>query len=736
MQKSVDRFAPAELLKGTIERITFHNPENGFCVIKIKSKGQKDLITVVGNAAQVTEGEPIEARGTWHNHRQHGLQFVATSLQTFTPTNTEGMLKYLASGLIKGIGPQYAQRLITAFQDKVFEVIEHEPKRLLEVPGFGAKKVESILNSWEDQKNIRDIMMFLQSYGVGSAKVHKIYKQYGNKAISVIQNNPYQLAKDIHGIGFKTADELAQKLGLPPNSIVRARAGLNHTLLEALSNGSCGLEQDELIESAEKLLEIEKDILKQALILELTEKNLIADAVGTAQVIFLNFLWQYEQTIAKKLLALSQDKPIWHDIDIEKAIHFAEKHLKMELSSGQRHALTQLPSSKVLVITGGPGVGKTSLVKSILEIVKRKQLAVMLAAPTGRAAKRLSESTNMEAKTLHRLLEVQSKGGKFGRNADNPLECDLLIVDEVSMVDVPLMRALLLALPKESGLILVGDVDQLPSVGPGQVLKDIIESEVIPTVRLDHIFRQAATSHIITNAHKINKGYMPELGEPGSPTKELKDFYFIEAADPEVAQKKIVEIVKNRIPKRFHLNPLTDIQVLCPMNKSAVGAKSLNLTLQAILNPNTKPFVEKFGVQFHVGDKIIQTTNDYDKEIFNGDCGFIVDIDVDEQQMIIDFDGREVVYDFDEIDQIALAYALTIHKSQGSEYPAVVIPIMMQHFMMLKRNLLYTGITRGKKLVILVGQKKAIGMAVKGLDQNNRVSKLKEWLRIGFEHES
>ena len=719
-----------EPLSGLVERVTFHSPDTGFCVLRVKVRGHRELVSVLGSAASVQPGEFIQCSGRWDNNRDHGMQFKATFLKVMPPSSIEGIEKYLGSGMIKGIGPHFAKKLVKAYGEDVFDVIEKEPDRLLELNGIGKKRVERITSGWADQKAIREIMVFLQSNGVGTSRAVRIYKTYGADAIPLVSENPYRLAKDIKGIGFKTADQVAEKLGIEKTAMIRARAGISYTLTEAVSEGHCGLPEDDLIPAAEKLLEIPASILRDALQLELQEETVVADTMADQRCIFLGHLWNAEKLIAERLKVLALGKPHWPEIDTTAAVPWIEKKLEVTLADSQREAVKKAVSSKVMVITGGPGVGKTTLVNAILRILTAKSVNVALAAPTGRAAKRLSETTGMEAKTIHRLLEVDPMRGGFKRNADNPLDCDLLVLDETSMVDVPLMASVVKALPDKSGLILVGDVDQLPSVGPGQVLGDIINSGAVPVARLTEIFRQAAQSKIVTNAHKINSGYIPNLEVVKD---EETDFYFVEAHDPEDAVAKIIEIVKNRLPNRFGFDPIQDIQVLCPMNRGGIGARSLNVDLQKALNPPTDDIsVERFGFTYRVGDKVMQTDNDYDKEVFNGDVGYVSRIDPELQEMTIEFDGKEVEYLFGELDEVALAYAVSIHKSQGSEYPAVVIPVMMQHYMMLRRNLLYTGITRGKKMVVLVGQKKAIGMAVKGRVEGRRWSKLEEWMSMSM----
>ncbi|MEJ2245106.1 MAG: ATP-dependent RecD-like DNA helicase [Acidobacteriota bacterium] len=716
-----------EAVSGLVMRVTFHSPESGFCVLRVKVRGRRDLVTLVGSAAAIQPGEFVHASGRWDNHREHGLQFKAEFLKVTPPTTAEGIERYLASGMIKGIGPVYAKKLVGAFGESVFDVIEQTPERIQEIDGIGSIIAKRIADGWADQKIVREIMIFLQSHGVGTARAFRIYKTYGTDAIPLIMENPYRLAGDIRGIGFKGADQIAQRLGIDKNAMVRARAGIAYTLMEAVGDGDCALPQDMLLERAEQLLEIPANLLADALALELEENNVIADSSRGKRCIFLPYLWHAEKNISERLGVLSFGITPWPAIDPLKAIPWVESRLGFTLAESQKNAVATALRSKVLVITGGPGVGKTTIVNSILKIIMAKGARVALAAPTGRAAKRLSESTGTEAKTIHRLLEFNPISGGFARCRELPLECDLLVIDETSMVDVPLMSQLLNAVPDKAAMIIVGDVDQLPSVGPGQVLSDVIASESLPVTRLTEIFRQAARSRIITNAHRVNHGRMPDITVPES---GATDFYFIEAPEPENAVSKIVELVKNRIPRRFGFDPVRDIQVLCPMQRGGVGARSLNIELQKVLNPasSLEQAVERFGYTYRIGDKVMQTENDYDREVFNGDIGFIADIETEGNEVTIDFDRRAVTYGFGELDEVMLCYATTVHKSQGSEYPAVVIPIMSQHYMMLERHLLYTGITRGAKLVVLVGQKKAVAMAVEGNRERRRWSKLKEWL--------
>jgi len=626
--------------------------------------------------------------------------------------------------MIRGIGPVYARKLVRAFAEKVFDVIEAEPDCLREVDGIGPVRAQRIVAAWAEQKVVREIMVFLHSHGVGTARAVRIFKTYGADAVQIMSENPYRLARDIRGIGFKTADAIAMKLGIEKTAMVRVRAGISYALTEAMDDGHCGLPADELLSLAERLLEVPIELVRTALDLERADGRVVADTVGETACVFLGGLHRAERNIADRLLGLSGGSLPWPRINPDKALPWVAERLKLTFADSQMAAIRQALACKALVITGGPGVGKTTIVKAILRILSAKGVKLLLCAPTGRAAKRMTEATGFEAKTIHRLLEADPQGGGFKRGDDNPLDCDLLVVDETSMVDVLLMQALLKAVPQRAAMLIVGDVDQLPSVGPGQVLADIIQSGAVPVVRLTEVFRQAAQSRIVTTAHRINQGSIPDLSPPSTDS----DFYFVNAEDPEVAVARIVELVKTRIPRRFGLDPVRDIQVLCPMNRGGVGARALNLELQAAMNPAGERKVERFGWTFAPGDKVMQVENDYDKEVYNGDIGFVEDVDSEAGELTARFDDRIVSYGFGELDMLVPAYAVTIHKSQGSEYPAVVIPVMTQHYAMLQRNLLYTGITRGKKLVVLVGQKKAIAISVSNVLGRRRWSKLSEWL--------
>jgi exodeoxyribonuclease V alpha subunit len=714
-----------ENLAGLVERVTFHNPDNGFCVLRVQVKGKKDLFTVIGHVSTITAGELIQASGQWFHDRQHGLQFKAQFLTATAPTTLEGIEKYLGSGLIKGIGPAYAKKLVQAFEDDVFRIIEEEAEKLRQVAGIGPLRTQKIIKGWADQKVIREIMLFLHSHDISTARAVRIYKTYGPEAIKVITENPYRLARDIRGIGFISADKIAEKVGIEKISMVRIQAGISYALTTAMDNGHCGLPKDRLIPLCEELLQVPQELIQQALSLELSSGEVLLEVIDARECIFLSGLSYAERNIADRILKLHKGQLPWSSINTSLAINWVEEKTQLNLSFSQKQAIEKALSSKVLIITGGPGVGKTTLVNSILKILEAKKLNIALAAPTGRAAKRLSESTGLEAKTLHRLLETNPAEGGFAKNEHYPLSCDLLVIDEMSMVDVPLMYALLKAVPPKAALLLVGDIDQLPSVGPGQVLADLIESNTLPVIRLTEVFRQAATSKIITTAHAINHGFMPDL----TSTDTNSDFYFVDAEDPEAALVKILKLIKDRIPQKFKYSPFSDIQVLCPMSRGIIGTRNLNIELQKALNPPTEQSIQRFGWHYSVGDKVMQIQNNYDKEVYNGDIGIIQSINAEEAELVISFDNRNVTYEFGELDEIVLAYATTIHKSQGSEYPAVIIPLMMQHYTMLQRNLIYTAITRGKRLVIVVGQKKALTVAIKQKKDQRRWSTLKDKLQ-------
>jgi len=713
-----------ETLVGSVERVTFHNEDNGFAVLKVKARGHRDLVPVVGHAASISAGEFVHAVGVWFTDRTHGLQFKADFLKTTPPTTAEGIEKYLGSGMVRGIGPKLAQRIVAAFGVATFEIIEADPAKLKEVSGIGEMRATRIAAGWAEQKAVRDIMVFLHANGVGTSRAVRIFKTYGHDAIQVMTENPYRLARDIRGIGFRTADAIAMRLGLTKESPQRLRAGVSFALQEATDDGHCGLPRTELIRSATDLLDVPAGPIETALAEELLAGEVVADVIEGTECIFLRGLHIAEKGAADRLLSLCGGETPWPEIDAPIAVAWVERKTGKTLAASQREAVAMALRSKVLVVTGGPGVGKTTLLDAILRILTAKSTKILLAAPTGRAAKRMTEQTGMEAKTIHRLLETDPKEGGFKRGAENPLDCDLLVVDEASMIDASLMFSLLKALPVSSGLMLVGDVDQLPSVGPGRVLADIIESGALPVARLTEVFRQAAESRIVVGAHRINEGKMPEWPRRG----EDADFFFVEAGSPEEGAAKVVEIVRDRIPRRFGMDAVGDVQVLCPMQRGALGARALNADLQKALNANPVDKIERFGSVFAPGDKIMQTDNDYDREVFNGDLGRVVRIDREEGALVVSFDGREVTYSFGELDALVPAYATTIHKSQGSEYPAVVVTLAPQHYTMLARNLVYTAVTRGKRLVVIVGQKRALAIAIRNVRTIRRWTKLREWL--------
>lgn len=715
-------------LSGTIERVTFHNAESGFVVLRVEAKGFRVPVTVVGQTPRAVVGEFIEATGRWGDDPEFGKQFKADTLRLLPPSTVEGIEKYLGSGLVKGIGPVYAKKIVDVFGARTLDVIGESPTFLKEIKGIGAKRIQQIRESWRQQKAVREIMVFLQSHAVGTGQAVRIYKTYGDSAMDIVKTNPYRLADDVWGIGFQTADQLALKLGFDRQAVPRAQAALRYVLQAASGDGHCALPEEAVWQAAAAQTDIELPILQEATRLLVEQQELIRETTLTpAPWLYLRRLHHAEAGVARCLLDLTQGAQAPPAIDLDTTIAWVEEKMNLTLAASQREAIRQAATQKVLVLTGGPGVGKTTLVRGILEIFLAKKLGVSLCAPTGRAAKRLTESTGQQAKTIHRLLEFDQRGPQ--RHADRPLELDLLIVDEMSMVDMVLMNQLLRALPPTASLLLVGDADQLPSVGPGCVLADIIASKAVPVVRLTEIFRQAQESGIIRAAYRIHDGDMPE----STPDGKLGDFYFIEADAAPVILDRIITMIRDRIPARFKLDPFQDVQVLTPMNRSELGVKNLNLQLQAILNPpeaQEGPEVVRFGCSFRAGDKVMQTRNNYEKETFNGDVGRIRKVDESDQEVTVEYDGRAVVYEFDELDELTLAYALTIHKSQGSEYPAVIVPLHTQHYLLLQRNLLYTAVTRGRKLVVLIGSRKALALAVQGQNAAERYSALRARLAL------
>lgn len=719
-------------LQGQIERITFTSEETGYTVAKIKVYGRRELVTIIGNIINPTPGEIIKMKGEWGNHPKYGEQFKIVFCQTTTPASVHGIEKYLGSGLIKGIGPVMAKRIVKMFKEKTLDVIENEIDRLADVEGIGQKRIGMIRKAWEEQKEIREVMIFLQAHGVSSGYAAKIYKQYGNEAIKIVQENPYRLATDIFGIGFITADKIADKLGFAKDSNIRAAAGILYVLHELTDEGHVYYPYEPLIEKCKEILDIDREIIVKALGTVAAEKQVVIEDInqntaefqGNNKAVYLAGYHIAEKNLATRLKTLIDNPQAIRKIDSEKAIQWVQEKLSITLADKQIEAVQCAACNKVMIITGGPGTGKTTIINAILKIFSAIKTKIMLAAPTGRAAKRMNETTGHEAKTIHRMLEYNMRKGGFQKNEDSPLDCELLIVDEASMIDTLLMHHLLKAIPATATFVLVGDVNQLPSVGAGNVLKDIIDSGIAPVVQLNEIFRQAKESAIIINAHKINEGIIPNLK---STQNKLDDFYFIEQEDPQKVLELIISLVKDRIPRRFGFDPINDIQVLTPMHKGAAGAGNLNVELQKSLNPGDEG-VMRGGRLFRVNDKVMQIVNNYDKEVYNGDIGRIDSIDEEASEIKVIIDDRDIVYDYSDLDELVHAYAVSIHKSQGSEYPAVVIPILTQHYVLLQRNLLYTGVTRGKKLVVIVGTKKAMAIAVKNNKTEKRYTLLKKRL--------
>ena len=707
-------------LRCIIERITYQNEDNGYTVLKCRAKGYSDLVTVVGSFPEVHVGSVLTMSGFWKVDAKYGRQFSMISFEETLPASVVGIEKYLGSGLIKGIGPKFAQKITKQFGKETLNVIEEEPDRLLEIVGIGKVRVERIKKSWQDQKEIKNIMLFLQGHEVSTSHATKIYKQYGNESIKVVQENPYRLADDIWGIGFKTADTIASKMGFGHEKFERLRSGLMYTLNKLSEEGHCYATRDMLQQTASELLEVEENLLSMTLDEMIRVKDVIIEDIPDDEegrkAIYLPPFFFSEVGTAKHLTAIAEN-PAQLRID-EGKIHL---HANVQYDTVQQYAIHTAVNSKIMILTGGPGTGKTTTTLGIIQAFQSAGAKILLAAPTGRAAKRMSEATGMEAKTIHRLLEFKPPEG-YQKNEENPLEGDVLIVDECSMIDIMLMYNLLKAIPDTMTVILVGDIDQLPSVGAGNVLRDIIDSECFPVVRLTRIFRQARTSRIIMNAHRINEGKMPDISN-GQHT----DFFFMEREDPEVAANTIVELVQKKLPKYYRMRP-SDIQVLTPMQRGVIGAGNLNLVLQEAVNPGGEG-LRRAGVQYKRFDKVMQIRNNYDKEVFNGDIGVIESVDMEERELTVNFDGRPVVYDVTELDELVLAYATTIHKAQGSEYPVVVMPVSMSHFVMLQRNLIYTGITRAKKGLVIVGTKKALAYAVKNLTVSQRNTMLKERIR-------
>ncbi len=713
-------------IKGHIERVTFSSDESGFSVCKLKVKGEPDLVTIVGNMVNPVPGEFVELEGNWIMHAKFGNQFQVKTYTTLIPATQSGIQKYLGSGLIKGIGPVIAERIVNHFGIKSLDIIEKNSERLSEVTGIGQKRIQFIKSAWDDQKEVRSVMVFLQSHGVSTAYATRIFKTYGQDSIHVIKENPYRLARDIFGIGFKTADHIAETLGMEKHSPARIQAGIEFVLHELSNDGHVCYPKDDLCEKAIALLEVEKQAIHKGISDSAKDGRIIIETLNEkTEIIFLKKFHVCETGITDNLKRLKNSSKTIRPIDSDKALEWVKKQIKISFSENQEEAVKKSLNEKILIITGGPGTGKTTIINAIIKILKTAGAKILLAAPTGRAAKRMNEATHERAQTIHRMLDYSMKEAGFKKNSKNPLTCDALIIDEASMIDTVLMHHLLKAVPKGATLILVGDVNQLPSVGPGSVLNDLIQSRLFHTVTLDTIFRQAKKSLIIVNAHRINKGMFPVIANDN----KNSNFYFIQKEVPEEVVGTILDLVQNRIPGTFGFDPVDDIQVLTPMHNGIAGASNLNQELQKILNPSTIS-IQRGNRIFKIADKIMQIRNNYDKHTYNGDIGRIMDIDFSEQEVILSFDGRQVAYDFSSLDEIVHAYAVSIHKAQGSEYPAVIIPVVTQHYILLQRNLIYTAVTRGKKLVVLVGTKKALAMAIRTVKSSRRHTRLCQRLTV------
>lgn len=717
-------------LQGQLDGITYSNEENGYTIARLKVRGHREPVTITGNFPSVSPGEILKLKGTWYNHPKYGQQFKVESYESVVPVTVEGIERYLGSGLIKGIGPVMAKRIVDAFGTEALNVIDGSVSRLKEIEGIGDKRIRIIEKAWAEQKEIKEVMIFLQNYDVGPALAAKIFNRYGQESIKFIRENPYRLATDISGVGFATADRIADSMGIVKDSPLRAEAGILYVLNQLATEGHVYYPYELLIQECREVLNIGREILVKAFAKLALKGNIVIedineeDFVENNKAVYLGKFYSSETGIADNLEKLLDTQKTLRHFDMDGAPGWVQKELGITLAENQIKAVKEALKNKVSVITGGPGTGKTTIINSIIKICNRLGQRALLAAPTGRAAKRMTEATEHEAKTIHRLLEFNPGEGRFKRDKKNPLRTDLIIIDETSMVDTILMHHLLKAVPVNASLVLVGDVDQLPSVGAGNVLKDIIDSGAIPAVKLTEIFRQSRESLIITNAHKVNTGEMPLLSfDKDSP----RDFYFLELEQPEQIVERIISLCREKIPEKFKFDPVRDIQVLTAMNKGLLGVLNLNTELQKALNLSTGEPDEltRGGRLYRTGDKVMQVVNNYDRDVYNGDIGVITRINREELEITVDFDGRAVVYEYKDLDEIVLAYAVSVHKSQGSEYPAIVMPVHTQHYMLLQRNLLYTGITRGKKLVVIIGTKKAVAMAVR----NNRPRKRYTYLK-------
>lgn len=713
-------------IEGAVARITYVSEESEYVVARLEVAGRPEPVTIVGTVPSLTPGEMLRVHGRWSHHPKYGEQFRVDRYESVVPATITGIQKYLGSGMIKGIGPVFAKRLVEAFGEGTLKVIEDTPRRLAEVAGIGPLRQQRIVAAWAEQREIRAVMLFLQGHGVSPAYAVKIFKTYGQAAIATVRVNPYRLAQDIRGIGFKTADKIARELGIPSDSPLRAAAGIVHTLNELTDEGHVYVPEDGLLKTAETALDIPPALLPAALRALVDDEAVVVESLAAGRAVYLKSLHVSETQLARRVTELLRAPRAVPAIDMVRALPWVEKTTGLTLTEEQRAAVRAACEQKLLIITGGPGTGKTTILRAVTQLLAAKKLRMHLASPTGRAAKRLADVTSHDASTLHRLLEWSPRGGGFQRNARNPLEADVVIVDEVSMVDVLLAHHLLQAIPLTATLLLVGDADQLPSVGPGTVLRDLLAVSTIPAIRLTTIFRQAAQSRIVLNAHRVNRGEFPEL--TAASADRMQDFFFLEEDDPPKLQELIVDLAHRRLPGRYGLDPVDDLQVLTPMHRGPIGAGQLNAALQAALNPprTGAPELLRGGRIFRVGDRVLQLRNNYDKEVFNGDLGRIASIDLTAQTVVVRMDDREVPYDFGDLDELTLAYAMTVHKSQGSEYPCVILPIHTTHFPMLQRNLFYTAITRAKRLLVVVGTRKAVAIATKNDAFRRRYSHLRE----------
>ncbi|MBE9166203.1 ATP-dependent RecD-like DNA helicase [Pleurocapsales cyanobacterium LEGE 06147] len=728
------RYPTTESLTGVVERITYHSSESGYTVARIQAPRVRELVTVVGNFANIQAGQTLQLKGVWKSHPQYGQQFEVQQYTETKPATLTGIEKYLGSGLIKGVGPVTARRIVAHFGLETLEVIESQVERLIEVPRIGKKRVRMIQKAWAEQKAIKEVMVFLQGHGVSTIYAVKIFKQYGAGAISTVTNNPYQLADDIYGIGFLTADRIARNVGVSPWSKYRYKSGLLHVLSQAAEDGHCFLPQPELMKLAAELLTTdghEADVEAVCTIIEemgQQQELMVEKGEGGMPLCYKPAFFTTERNLAQ---LLRQQLARSTEVDLVRVRSWIERFTQsrqLALSPQQQQAVEMAASSRVMVLTGGPGTGKTFCTRTIVALWKAMGKKIGLAAPTGRAAQRMGEVTGLEAKTLHRMLEFDPATRGFKRDKDNPLPYDAVVVDETSMLDLFLAHSLLKAIGPEVQLLLVGDVDQLPSVGPGKVLADLIDSEKIPVVRLSQVFRQAQSSAIVRAAHQINRGQYPNL-ESISNVPQSDCLWHNGGSEPEHGVRVVCELIQELIP-RLGFNPANDVQLLCPMTRGAVGTRNFNQVLQQLINPPSpdKPEVSRGGMTFRVGDRVIQLKNDYEREVFNGDLGVVAALDATEQELIVQFDGRDVTYDYADLNEVDLAWSISIHKSQGSEYPVVLLPIYMTHYVMLSRNLIYTGLTRAKKLTIIIGSNQAIGMAVRQINQQQRYTRLKERL--------